>query len=82
MSDISDTMILTMNKAILGSVAEEPTVKILSLENLEENCYNWLKELPDMMWGRFPAFNEQDDKKNAAWLARQIEKLYEHVAKS
>lgn len=82
MSDISDSMIVAMNKAILGTMVEEPTVKVLSLENLEAACYSWLKELPDMMWGRFPNMSEYERNRNAAWLSHQIERLYEHVAKA
>lgn len=80
MNDISDALIVTMNKSILGVLSEEPTTRVLSLENIEEDCLSWLKSLPDMMWARFPNMSLEEQKYNAKWLAKQIERLYNHVA--
>jgi hypothetical protein len=80
MSDeISDQIIRTMNRVILGEVAENPSSRIINLDNIYPQVFDWIRSLPDMQWARFPNQDLVDVERNAKWFVFELERFYAHA---
>ncbi len=77
---INDAIKMELNKQILTEIQDDPTSRILNLENLTvEQITEFFASLHSVTFGQFTITSKDTGEVAAKWLLHQIDKLYEFV---
>lgn len=78
--DINEDITKEINRAILGRIAEKPTVPIINLEDVPVEVIKvYLQSKRSSTWSTYSIGSEDSLEKAAVWFKRELDSIYAFV---